>query len=106
MSFRQPLLAAALLCASAALAADWTDFRGPNRDGASKETGLLQSWPKEGPPKVWTAKNLGPGFGSVVVAGGKVFGLGKRGGKEGVWALSEKDGTEAWFPPFADPRAK
>ena len=30
-------------------AADWPQWRGPNRDGVSQETGLLQEWPKEGP---------------------------------------------------------
>lgn len=106
MSFRHPLFAAALLCASAATADDWPAFRGPDRDGVSKETGLLQSWPKDGPPKVWTAKNLGAGFGSVVVADGKIFGLGTRDGKEVVWALKESDGAELWATPFSDPRGK
>lgn len=100
MNFRYPLLAAALLCASTAPADDWPTFRGPNRDGISKETGLLQSWPKDGPPKVWTATNLGEGFGTPTVAAGKIFGMGTRGGKDGAWALNEKDGKELWFTPF------
>jgi hypothetical protein len=35
--------------ASLATAADWPQWRGPNRDGISNETGLLQEWPAEGP---------------------------------------------------------
>jgi hypothetical protein len=31
-----------------ARADDWPQWRGPNRDGHSKETGLLQVWPKDG----------------------------------------------------------
>jgi outer membrane protein assembly factor BamB len=104
MFIRLPLLAAGLLFACTALAADWPTFRGPNRDGVSKETGLLQEWPKNGPPTIWTAKNLGLGFGAPVIAEGKIFGLGTRGGKEGMWALRESDGSELWFTPFADPR--
>lgn len=108
MSIRFLLVAAGLLVASAApsVAEDWPGFRGPHRDGICKETGLLQAWPKAGPPKVWTAANLGVGFGTPAVADGKIFGTGTRGGKEGVWALNEATGKELWFSPFAAPRAK
>jgi outer membrane protein assembly factor BamB len=99
---RLPLIAAGLLSACTALAADWASFRGPNRDGICKETGLLQAWPKDGPPKVWTAGGLGIGFGTPSVAGGKIYGIGSRNGKDGVWALNEADGKELWFTPVAD----
>jgi len=103
-----PLLAAGLfVClATTVRAEDWPGFRGPNRDGISKETGLLKTWPEKGPPKVWTAKNLGIGFGTPSVADGKIFGLGTREGKEIVWALKEADGTELWSAPVDDPLAK
>jgi outer membrane protein assembly factor BamB len=102
MTPRLALLAAAA-CGPLAAAADWPGFRGPNRDGLSPETGLLQQWPKDGPKQVWTAKKLGTGFGTPSVADGKIFGTGTRDGKDGVWALKEADGTELWFTPFADP---
>jgi outer membrane protein assembly factor BamB len=104
MSIRYPLLAAGVLFASASLAADWPQWRGPDRTGLSKETGLMKTWPKEGPPKAWTASNLGIGFGTPVVAGGKVYGLGTRDGKDGLWALKESDGSELWFTPIDEPR--
>jgi outer membrane protein assembly factor BamB len=104
MATRLPLLAAGFLFACTATASDWPSFRGPNRDGVSKETGLLQEWPKDGPPKLWTAKNLGLGFGAPIVVEGRIFGLGTREGKDGMWALKEADGSEEWFTPFADPR--
>ena len=104
MTTRLPLLAAGLLFVSTASAADWPTFRGANRDGMSKETGLLKSWPKEGPSKVWTASNLGLGFGAPIVSDGRIFGLGTRDEKDGMWALKEADGSELWFTPFADSR--
>jgi outer membrane protein assembly factor BamB len=104
MATRSPLFAAGLLLACTAVASDWPTFRGPNRDGVSKETGLLQEWPKGGPPVLWTAKNLGLGFGSPAVANGVIYGQGTRDGKDGVWALKEADGSELWYTPFADPR--
>lgn len=100
---------AALLAASVALAADqpgptdWPQWRGPNRTASSTETGLLRQWPKDGPAKAFTAKNLGGGYGSPIVAAGKIFGVGKDGAKEYVWCLSESDGKEIWKKEFAAP---
>ena len=37
------------LSARRSIAADWPQWRGPHRDGISKETGLLKEWPKDGP---------------------------------------------------------
>ena len=54
-----------LLCLSACTltwAADWPQWRGPNRDGISSETGLLESWPKGGPPLLWKIQGLGEGY--------------------------------------------
>src|SRR5438876_8219400 len=98
MSFRTLTLASALFIAGTALAADkpgpndWPQWRGANRDGKSPETGLLKSWPKDGPAKLWTAKDLGSGFGTPSVAAGKIFGTAVRAGKDGIWALNEADG--------------
>lgn len=103
MTLRVLSLVCAFLTGAAAVAADWPAFRGPNRDGISAETGLLKQWPKDGPKLVWTASNLGLGWGTPSVADGKIFGIGTRGGKDGVWALAEAGGKELWFAPFADP---
>ncbi len=83
---------------------DWPEFRGPNRDGICTETGLLKEWPEGGPPKVWTTTNLGLGYCTPIFADGKIYGMGTRDEKDGVWALNELDGSEIWFTPFDDPR--
>ncbi len=46
--------------------ASWPQWRGPNRDGVSSETGWLTSWPREGPNVLWH-KEVGTGFSSVAV---------------------------------------
>ena len=58
-----PAITLVLLLAGtlSATASDWPQWRGPQRDGVSTDTGLLTSWPKEGPPKLWTASGLGAG---------------------------------------------
>jgi outer membrane protein assembly factor BamB len=93
----------ALAVASLALAAaaekpvgDWPQWRGPNRDGVSKETGLLDKWPAGGPQLIWEAKGIGDGFASVAVAGGRLYTQGNRGQDSMVIALDLERGTELW----------
>ena len=43
----------------------WPTIRGANFDGISNETRLANSWPKEGPPVLWT-RELGQGYSSFV----------------------------------------
>lgn len=100
MAFRFALTVV-LFGSTLALAADWPSFRGPNRDGVSAETGLLTTWPEGGPKQLWTAKNLGLGWGTPSIADGVIYGVGSRDGQDGVWALKEADGSELWFRPFA-----
>src|ERR1051325_4533410 len=69
--------AAVLLCLSSH-ANDWPQFRGPDRDGISKETGLLKDWPAGGPPLVWKASGLGKGYSTVSVGGGFIYTIGDR----------------------------
>jgi alcohol dehydrogenase (cytochrome c) len=78
------------------LSADWPQWQGPDRNAVSKETGLLQEWPKEGPPLAWTMKGLGGGYGAPSIAAGRMFGMSNRAEDEVVWARSEKDGKELW----------
>src|SRR5882762_4164980 len=65
----------------------WPQFRGPNRDDISPDKGLLQEWPKDGPPLAWKESGVGAGFSSVAIAGNKVFTLGNRGSDTYVYAL-------------------
>ena len=75
---------------------DWPQWQGRDRNAVSKETGLLQQWPKEGPPLAWKIKGLGGGDSTPSVAAARIYGMSHRGNDEIVWALSEKDGKELW----------
>ena len=95
-------LGVAALALSAAVTAaaqggmDWPQWRGPNRDGVSKETGLLKQWPAEGPPLAWKAKGAGTGYSSMSLAKGRLYTMGLRGDKEYVIAFDAKTGRELW----------
>ncbi len=65
-------VAVSLLAAAAVRADDWPQWRGPNRDGVCRETGLLESFPAEGLTVRWRAP-AGWGFSSPVVAQGRVY---------------------------------
>ena len=91
------ILAVAVSLSAAALAAsDWPQWQGPDRTRMSKETGLLKEWPAGGPRMIWTAGNLGTGYGSMAVAGDRVFVQGARGQNSFVIALNRADGKEVW----------
>ncbi len=89
-----------LLVLSAALsvmADDWPQWRGPQRNGISRETGLLKEWPKEGPKLVWKIAEAGRGYSTPAVAADRLYLLGNEGLEdEFVEALAVKDGKRAW----------
>ena len=53
-------------------AADWPQWRGPNRDGHAPGAQLPRAWPDRPPAPKWTA-DVGSGYSGPVVARGKVF---------------------------------
>ncbi len=88
----------------------WTQFRGPNRENISPDTGLLKEWPKDGPPLAWKATGLGKGYSSVSVAEGKAFTMGERASKDNpkekkvyLIALDALNGTELWAAEVGKP---
>ena len=75
---------------------DWPQWRGPNRDGRSAETGLLKDWPAGGPPLAWRATGAGEGYSSFATSQGRLFTLGARGGTEYVVAFDAASGKRLW----------
>ncbi len=88
-------LAKSQLAEQKAAGADWPQWRGPNRDGVSTETGILTIWPEAGPKQLWEAK-VGEGFASVVVSRGRVFTIFQDGEKEAVVAWNAETGKQLW----------
>lgn len=78
------------------LAADWNQFRGPNRDNLSTETGLLDRWPDGGPERLWTATGIGEGYSTVAIVGDLIYTMGNVDGGEHLIALDRNSGDIAW----------
>jgi outer membrane protein assembly factor BamB len=85
-----------VLPGAAAVAADWPQWQGPDRTAVSRETGLLQEWPKDGPPLAWKATGIGEGMGGVAVRGGRIYTTGDSDGSAWLFALNEADGKPVW----------
>ena len=75
---------------------DWPQWRGPERTGISRETGLLKQWPAWGPAALWSAAGLGEGYGSIAVKGNQLFVQGLKGRESVVTSLGRADGKVLW----------
>jgi alcohol dehydrogenase (cytochrome c) len=101
MKVKTTVTAAVLMAvACTTFAADWPQWQGPDRNAISREQGLLQEWPQEGPPLAWRIDTLGGGDGAPAIADGRIFLMSNRDDEEVVLALSEKDGSEIWAAPL------
>ncbi|NLF69431.1 MAG: PQQ-binding-like beta-propeller repeat protein [Candidatus Anammoximicrobium sp.] len=74
---------------------DWPQWRGPRRDGISGETGLLSTWPEDGPRLLWKADGLGQGWSSPIIVKERLYVTGDVGDDLVVFAL-DLDGRRLW----------
>jgi outer membrane protein assembly factor BamB len=98
------LLSATILAAPGAARAqlkaavgDWPAWMGADRTGVSQETGLLKQWPKDGPQLLWKVTDIGEGYSTPSISGGKLYLMSNRGtDDEFATALSTTDGKQIW----------
>ena len=88
--------AALVMIGSAQGGAEWPQWRGALRSGVSNETGLLPSWPDGGPAILWSASDLGAGYGSVALSGPHAYVQGLQNRQSVVHALDRESGTRIW----------
>jgi outer membrane protein assembly factor BamB len=81
---------------------DWPQFRGPNRDAMSCETGLWDSIQTAEPKLVWMAEGVGNGYAGLSVVGDKVFTTGNGKKSQFVSAVSTKTGKLIWQQSISD----
>jgi len=90
------IAASAPAAQSAADVPNWPQFRGPNRDNVSTDTGLLKEWDADGPALAWKASGLGLGFSSLAVTRDGIYTMGDQGTSQYVIALAPADGRLLW----------
>jgi outer membrane protein assembly factor BamB len=81
---------------------DWPQYRGPNSDGVSRETGWMTAFPASGPKKLWEAK-LGAGYSNVAIRKGRIYTLSSDPANmqmETVWCLDVGTGKTLWKHPY------
>ncbi len=83
---------------------DWPQWRGPARDGIVPATAAPDAWPSA-LKAAWRVE-IGEGYSSPVVAGGRIYVHSRRDPAELVTALNLADGKVAWQKTYEAPYAK
>ncbi len=78
-----------------AVVSDWVRFLGPDDNGTSPETQLLDSFPESGPSLVWERKK-GSSYTSPVLAEGKLVMFDRFGDEEVVESFEPETGKALW----------
>lgn len=79
---------------------EWPQFLGPQRNGISAETGLIEKLSADGPKEVWR-KTGGVGMSGLVISRGRMLTMIERAGQQQLIALSAAKGGEEWLCPIA-----
>jgi len=74
-------------------------FRGPQRDGKFTESGLLKSWPEDGPELLVEFEGIGTGWSSVISDGQKIYATGKIDSMDCLTCL-DFQGNLLWQVPY------
>ena len=78
----------------------WPQWRGPDRDDITSESGLLQDWPEGGPKRLWSFEDCGIGYSGPAIVGDRLYILGSRDGEEALLCLDTNNGKELWAAPI------
>jgi outer membrane protein assembly factor BamB len=84
-----------VLFASFAWNADWPQYRGVNRDGISKETAILKTWPANGPRVLWKTP-IGDGYSGMAIVSNRIYTMDAKGPDEFIVAMDAASGKEIW----------
>ncbi|MBN2128373.1 MAG: PQQ-binding-like beta-propeller repeat protein, partial [Sedimentisphaerales bacterium] len=84
------------------LAADWPNYRGPDYNGISSESGWTTDWPDAGPKVLWKA-SIGIGFASMAVSDGRVYAMGNADNADTVYCFNAETGDVVWKKSYPCP---
>lgn len=94
------MIAAVVGVAGTAAAADWPCWRGPERNGISREAGAVSAWSGGAPSVRWRAA-VGKGFSAFAVAEGRAVTVGNTGGTDVVSCFEATTGRLLWQHRYA-----
>ncbi len=89
---------ASAVLAGSALAQDWSQWRGENRDARASGFKTPATWPKQLTQK-WKV-TVGEGVASPAVVGDKVYVFSRQDGNEVLRSLKPRDGSEVWVDRY------
>jgi outer membrane protein assembly factor BamB len=81
---------------SPSLSDDWPQWRGPARNGVSRESGWLKNWPENAEPKVAWRQQVGKGHSGVAVKGDLAIAAGWDGERDHVRCMDVRTGDVLW----------
>jgi outer membrane protein assembly factor BamB len=98
MILRRALCLLLLLSANIALADDWPQWRGPNRDGVWRESGVVEKFAEKQLKPKWSVP-IGTGYTGPTVADGRVYVMDRHRQPEQVervYCFRSSDGEKLW----------
>ena len=93
-------LVALTVPAGVSLADDWPQFLGPNRNGISAETGLIDAWPTDGLPVVWRTE-LGVSMSGMAIVGDRLYTMYQDEAVQYAVCLNANTGESIWIQEIA-----
>lgn len=84
-----------------ALAQDWPQWRGANRDGMASGFDVPSTWP-DTLTRRWSI-DVGLGYASPLIVGNRVYVFSRQGGNEVMRAVEAETGKEIWRTAYAAP---
>lgn len=91
-----------LLLAAMPCWGQWPQWGGPRRDFTCEASGLAETWPADGPKKLWS-REIGGGHSAIVVDGQHLYTMCRRGEQDAVLAVRAADGTTVWETKYDAP---
>lgn len=73
----------------------WPIWGGPRGDFTAGAGALAESWPAEGPRRLWQ-RPLGGGYSSILYQGGRLFTMYRAGDEDAIVALDAATGSTIW----------
>lgn len=96
-----PVVLAVTTSMAFAQSRDWTQWRGPNRDGSASTLVVPKAWPEQLAMK-WKVE-VGIGYSTPIVVGNRVYQFSRRAENEVLAAFDAESGKEVWQASYPAP---